>query len=417
MSSISQDFAPPFKLIAPFFILGGFFYLMSTFFIFSFTLEDLSFLNPKVLAFVHLFLLGFVMMIIFGAMAQLVPVVLEVGHFGVELFYAIWPLLLIGTILMVFGFLYSPALLPYGGVIVLTSMMIFVMEIFFTIFKVSKLNLVMSSVLISNTFLFFGIIFGLLMALAYAGTIDIDITALLHGHVYLVIGGYISITIMGLSIVLVPMFTLSHGFSMKPLEISISLMSIGVVLVVLGALFAVEPVEYAGYLLSIISLGFYFYIIYIIYSTRPRKENDVYAISLMFSYISMLVAIAIGVLYFITAKEEFLLASAWLLFFGFFAFLITGHIYKIIPFLVWFERFSPLVGKQKVPMLADMVPYKSSQAQFIFSAIGVVLVTIAILTKTEILISAGASFLVVGAGAFVRSVHYMIYFRAPLDTL
>jgi hypothetical protein len=411
MTPISQDFAPPFKLIAPFFILGSFFYLIASFFIFSFSVENLSFLDPKVLGFVHLFLLGFIMMIIFGAMAQLVPVVLEVGHFGVELFYAIWPLLLIGSTLMVFGFLFSPALLPYGGVVVLISMMIFVMEIFLTIFKVEKLTLVMSSILISNTFLFFGIIFGLLMALGYAGTIDVNISALLSSHVYLVIGGYISITIMGLSIVLVPMFTLSHGFSMKPLKISISMMSLGVVLVVLASLLGLTTLEYLGYLFSVVAMCVYFYLIYIIYSTRPRKENDVYAISLMFSYISMLVALVLSLLYFINTDETFLLASGWLLFYGFFAFLITGHIYKIIPFLVWFERFSPLVGKQKVPMLADMVPYKSSQAQFIFSAIGVVLVTIAILFESNAMIGAGASFLVVGAFAFVRSVFYMINFK------
>ncbi|MCD6173422.1 MAG: hypothetical protein J7J96_06485 [Sulfurimonas sp.] len=411
MSSISQDFAPPFKLIAPFFILGSFFYLISSLYIFSFNIEDLTFLNPEVLGFVHLFLLSFVMMTIFGAMAQLVPVVLEVGHFGVELFYAIWPLLLIGSVLMVFGFLFSPALLPYGGVIVLVSMMIFVMEIFMTIFKVEKLNLVMTSVLISNTFLFFGIIFGLLIALAYAGTIDLDITSLLRGHVYLVVAGYIIITIMGLSVVLVPMFTLSHGFSMRPLEIAIGLMTTGVVLVVISSIFNIMILEYLGYFLSAISLGFYFYLIYIIYDTRPRKENDVYAISLMFSYIAMLVSIVLGVLYFIMGSEELLLACGWVLIYGFFAFLITGHIYKIVPFLVWFERFSPLVGKQKVPMLADMVPYKSSQAQFIFSALGVVIVTIAILTKSDMLIGAGASFLVVGAVAFIRSLFYMINFE------
>ena len=411
MTPISQDFAPPFKLIAPFFILGSLFFLLSSFFIFSFSAADLNFLNPKVLGFVHLFLLGFVMMTIFGAMAQLVPVVLEVGHFGVELFYAIWPLLLIGAILMIFGFLFSPALLPYGGVIVLVSMMIFVMEIFMTIFKVKKLTLVMSSVLISNTFLFFGIIFGLLMALSYAGTIDLNIAAFLKGHVYLVLGGYISITIMGLSVVLVPMFTLSHGFSMRPLEIAMYLMSLGVVTVVVASLLDITFLEYVGYLLSAVSMLFYFKLIYVIYSTRPRKENDVYAISLFFSYISMLVAIVFGLLYFLFDSEVLLLASGWLLFYGFFAFLITGHIYKIIPFLVWFEKFSPLVGKQKVPMLADMVPYKSSQAQFIFSALGVVIVTIAILFQSDILIGAGASFLVVGAIAFVRSVFYMINFE------
>jgi hypothetical protein len=411
MNPISQDFAPPFKLIAPFFILGGMFYLISSFFIFTINAENLYFLDSSILAFVHLFLLGFVMMTIFGAMAQLVPVVLEVGHFGVELFYAIWPLLLIGSILMVFGFLYSPALLPYGGVIVLISMMIFVMEIFMTMFKVEKFNLVMSSVLISNTFLFFGIIFGLGMALSYAGTISLDIHALLKGHVYLVVAGYIIVTVMGLSIVLVPMFTLSHGFSTKPLEIAVTMMSIGVVLVVISALSDIIILEYLGYLLSIVSLGFYFYIIYIIYITRPRKENDIYAISLIFSYISMLVSIVLGVVYFFNSQEKFLLASGWFLFYGFIAFLITGHIYKIVPFLVWFERFSPLVGKQKIPMLADMVPYKSSQAQFIFSATGVIVVAVAILVQSDMLIGAGASFLVVGAIAFIRSLFYMINFQ------
>ena len=155
MFSISQDFAPPFKLISPFFILGSFFYLAAAIYMFFFSVENISIFDTKVLSLTHLFLLGFIMMTIFGAMAQLVPVVLEVGHFGVELFYAIWPLLAIGTILMSIGFLNYPALLPYGGVVVLIAMMIFVMEIFLTIKKVKKFNLVISSIFISNIFLFF----------------------------------------------------------------------------------------------------------------------------------------------------------------------------------------------------------------------------------------------------------------------
>ena len=411
MNSISQDFAPPFKLIAPFFIIGGFFYVLATLALFLLDVQELLYTSPVVISFTHLFLLGFVMMTIFGAMAQLVPVVLEVGHFGVELFYAIWPLLLVGTLLMVGGFLYSPALLPYGGTVVLISMMIFVGEIFLTIKKVKKLNLVMSSVLISNTFLFFGIIFGLLMALAYAGTISLDISQMLRAHVYSVIGGYIGITIMGLSIVLVPMFTLSHSFSLTPLRIAITLMTLGVTSVILSSLFNREVLEYLGYFLAFLALPFYFYIIYIIYKTRPRKENDIYAISMMYAYSAMLIALFLAIVYFVLHEEVFLLASAWVLFFGFFGFMITGHIYKIIPFLVWFERFSPLVGKQKIPMLADMVPYKSSQAQFVFSGIGVVLVTFAIVTKSEALLHGGASFLFFGGLAFVRSMLYMINFK------
>ncbi len=411
MFSISQDFAPPFKLISPFFILGSLFYLLATIYLFFFSSDNLFILDAKVLSFVHLFLLGFVMMVIFGAMAQLVPVVLEVGHAAVELFYAIWPLLGIGTLLMVAGFLGYPALLPYGGMIVLISMMIFVLEIFTTMRKVEKLNIVMSSVLISNTFLFFGIIFGLVMALGYAGTIEVDIMPLLRSHVYLVIGGYVTMTLMGLSVVLLPMFGLSHGFSMKPLEIAMTLMSLSVVLVVVSSFIKFVIIGYIAYALAVISLLFYFYLVYNIFKTRARKEIDIYVQSLIYAYISMLVTLVFGVTYLFVAYEPLLLASGWLLFFGFFGFAITGHIYKIVPFLVWFERFSPLVGKEKVPMLADMVPPKSSHAQFVFCALGVSLVTVAILLQDETLIKAGASFLVVGAIALVRNVLYMINYR------
>ncbi|EQB35528.1 hypothetical protein M947_09610 [Sulfurimonas hongkongensis] len=411
MFSISQDFAPPFKLISPFFILGGVFYLLASIYIFFFTADNLFVQDTKVLSFVHLYLLGFVMMVIFGAMAQLVPVVLEVGHSAVELFYAIWPLLGIGTLLMAVGFLGYPALLPYGGTVVLISMMIFVMEIFSTIKKVKKFSLVISSVLISNTFLFFGIIFGLTMALGYAGVIEVDIISLLRSHVYLVIGGYIIVTLMGLSVVLLPMFGLSHGFSMRPLEISITLMSISVVLVVISSFVQYFFIEYTAYALAVISMFIYFYMTYTIFKTRARKEIDIYVMSLFFGYISMVVAVTFGVLYLFISYEPLLLASGWLMFFGFFGFVITGHMYKIIPFLVWFERFSPLVGKQKVPMLADMLPKKSSHAQFVFGAIGVSIIALAILMQNDTMIKAGASFLVVGAFALFRNVFFMINYK------
>ncbi len=411
MFSISQDFAPPFKLIAPFFILGSLFYLVSVAYIFFISAENISMLDTKILGFVHLFLLGFIMMTIFGAMAQLVPVVLEVGHFGVELFYAIWPLLSIGTIMMAFGFFSYPMLLPFGGVVVLISIMVFIMEIFLTIKKVKKFNLVMKSILLSNTFLFFGIIFGLVMALGYSGLIEVDINALLKSHVFLVVVGYVTITIMGLSVVLLPMFGLSHGFSTKPLEKAIIIVCSAVLFVVISSFIKLAFLEYAGYILATLGLFIYFYFVQTIYKTRARKEIDIYAKSLIFSYFSLIVSLILGFCYLIVGFEPLLLSSGWMMFFGFFSFAVTGHVYKIIPFLVWFERFSPLVGKQKVPMLVDMLPKKSSSAQFVFCATGVIVVAVAILLQNDALIKAGASFLFVGALAFVRSVFYMINYK------
>ena len=166
--AVSQDFAPPFKLIVPYFIIGISFFVVSVILLFGFDISQLGSTDASTLSWVHIFLLGFVMMVIFGAMAQLVPVVLEVGHFAVDLYYIIYPLLFIGTLLMGYGFIDNPALLPYGGIVVLISLLILVLETFLTIKKVKKLNLVMTTVVLANSFLFIGLIFGILMALAYA---------------------------------------------------------------------------------------------------------------------------------------------------------------------------------------------------------------------------------------------------------
>ena len=177
--AVSTDFAPPFKLIAPYFKIGATFFVISVVMLFGFDISNLSSIDTLTLSWVHIFLLGFVMMMIFGAMAQLVPVVLEVGHAAIDLYYVIYPLLFIGTILMGYGFSNVPQVLPYGGIVVLISLLIFVFETFLTIKKVQKFNLVMTTVLIANTFLFIGLIFGIIMALGYAGTIDINLS-LIH---------------------------------------------------------------------------------------------------------------------------------------------------------------------------------------------------------------------------------------------
>jgi len=409
--AISQDFAPPFKLISPYFIIGSLFFVISSILLFGFDISSINTMQHTTLSWVHIFLLGFVMMVIFGAMAQLVPVVLEVGHFAVELYYIIYPLLLIGTVLMGYGFLSSPALLPYGGIVVLISLMIFVLETFLTIKKVKKLNLVMMSVLLANTFLFLGLIFGILMALGYAGTIDIDIFALLKAHIYLVLAGYVGVTIMGMSLILLPMFWLSHSFSWKPVTYALWTICIAVMFVMFSSIFNSSVLESSGYVLTLCALILYFYQIYIIFKTRVRMDKDIYLYSLIFSYFSLIMTIILGFIYLLSPSEPLLLTIGWILFLGYITFIINGHLYKIVPFLVWYERFSPLIGKQKVPMLADMVPIKSAKLQFVFSSIGVVLGAIGILFTSNDMFKAGVSFLVIGSIFMLKDLLYMINFK------
>jgi hypothetical protein len=413
MFNISKDFAPPFKMIEPFFMTGAIFYFLGTLFL-LFLHPSNGHLDFAIVGWAHWFMLGFVMMVIFGAMAQLVPVVVEVGHFSVDMYYVIFPTLLVGTLLMVVGFWWLPVVLPYGGLLVLVSMVTFLAETLLTLKRAARMTLTVKSVLVSNIFLTLAIVIGFLMSLAIGGDTALDINRWIGTHVVLVLGGYVTLTIIGLSMILLPMFGLSHGFDWRPVERSFWLMTGGVS----GHLFATMVgwsfLAYMAMVVMYVAVGFYIYQIYIIYGTRARKAHDIYAKSMYVGYASLSLSALLGILTLLVESEQIVLAAVWFLIMGFVAFLVNGHLYKIVPFLVWFERYSPLVGKEKVPMLHEMFPAKKADYQFWFSTVGMVIAGTGLLFGSETLFKGGVSLLVVGAGFMLSSVKFMLSFGKEL---
>jgi hypothetical protein len=396
MNPISKDFAPPLKLIAPFFRFGVIFYLLSMLGLLFFD-ATFSYQQMDVAGWIHLFLLGFVMMVIFGAMAQLIPVVLEVGHVVVDVYYIILPLLGIGTLVMVSGFWMMPLLLPYGGLLVLIAMLIFAFENIATLKKTELKTLTVRTVAWSNAYLLLGILTGFAIALGLAGDIGIDVALMLKAHVYAVLGGYVMLTIMGLSLTLIPMFSLAHGFDETPIRRAFNLLIVGVAVVFLGALFGTEWFMYIGYLISFSGVIFYLWQIYIIAMLTVRKELDVWAKSMIFAFGSLIFSMMTGLIFLLTNAEEMLHTSVWFFLLGFVSSMITGHLYKIVPFLVWFERFAPLVGKEKVPMLHEMYSKEGANMMFNFTVAGVILGGAALLFESDILFKSAASFMLIGA--------------------
>jgi hypothetical protein len=396
MNPISRDFAPPLKLIAPFFRYGVIFYLLSMLALLFFA-PTFDYQQMDVAGWIHLFMLGFVMMIIFGAMAQLIPVVLEVGHVAVDVYYIILPLLAIGTLLMVAGFWLMPALLPYGGLMVLIAMIIFASENIATLKKTELKTLTVRTVAWSNGYLLLGILTGFAIALGLTGDLGINVSLMLKAHVYAVLGGYVMLTIMGLSLTLIPMFSLAHGFDEVPVKRAFNLLISGVGVVFLGAVLGFEWIMNVGYLVSFVGVLFYIWQIYIIAKLTVRKELDVWAKSMIFAFGSLIVSMITGVIALLTDIQAVLHTAVWFFLLGFVSSMITGHLYKIVPFLVWFERFAPLVGKEKVPMLHEMYSKEGAKMMFAFTSAGVVLGGLGLLFENDILFKAGASFLFTGA--------------------
>ena len=396
MLAISKDFAPPLKLIAPFFKVGAGFYLLAMMTLLAFD-ATFSYQDFSVAGWIHLYLLGFVMIIIFGAMAQLIPVVLEIGHAIVDLYYVILPLLVIGTLMMVGGFWIDPILLTYGGLFVLISMIIFAFEALATLKKAERKSLTVKTILVSNTYLLLGILTGFAIALGFSGAIAIDTDSFIKAHVYAVLGGFVLLTIMGLSLTLIPMFSLAHGFDEAPIKKGFNIISLGVGAVFIGALLGENLVQLLGYLITMVGIVFYIYQIYIIYELTVRKEMDIWAKSLIFAFVSLIISLFLGAIYLLGMSSSWLHASLWFYMVGFISFIINGHLFKIVPFLIWFERFAPLVGKEPVPMFGQMYPKDKAEMLFWFSSIGTILGGVALLIESDFMFKSAASLLFVGA--------------------
>ena len=411
LMNISQQFAPPFKLVGSFFVSAMLILFIGIVLLFNFDINSLHTQNAFVLSWVHLFLLGFVMMSIFASMAQLLPVVLEVEHFSIDLYYVVNPLLFIGTILIFFGFYKYPVILSYGGVIVFISFFIFLFESFLTIKKVKKLNFLSTTVLVANIFLLLGLIVAIILSFVYSGNLDLDIKALMLSHVYLVFVGYLGITIISMSYILIPMFWLSHSFNNIYLKLAFYSISVGVVLVVLSQILKFKLFENLGYFVVLIGFILFIYQLYLIFKTKVRKQKDIYYKYIVFSVVNFVTALILVCLYFIVLNDYFLVVAGFIFLLGFLTPIITAHLYKIIPFLVWFHRFAPLVGKQKVPMLADMVPIKSSDFGFVFYFVGFVLSLIAFSLSSDILFKSAISFLLIGTSFIIKDVFYIINYK------
>jgi len=276
-------------------------------------------------------------------------------------------------------------------------MIIFAFENMMTLKKTKLRTLTVKTVVWSNGYLLLGILTGFALALGLAGNLGIDISLMLKAHVYAVLGGYVLLTIMGLSLTLIPMFSLAHGFEQKAVERAFTLVISGVGLVFIGALLGLQWLMFIGYAVNFSGLLFYLWQMYVIAKLTVRKELDVWAKSIIFAFISLILSLILGVLYLLTSIESILHASVWFLLLGFVSSFITGHLYKIVPFLVWFERFAPLVGKEKVPMLHEMYSKEGAAIMFWFTASGVLLCGFGLLFESGTLFKAGGSFLFMGA--------------------
>lgn len=372
--SLATEMAPPFVLVAHFFTAGVGFLLLSVFVLpLLATQVEGYFISSLMAAFSHLYLLGFVMMIIFGAMYQLLPVVLEAPIFSKDFAYIQFYMYCVGVILLVCGFTFDGyhLLIPYGAVITYVSMLIFCINVFITFYQLERWNIVAKFLFMATFFLFVSVSIGFIVGLNLEhGFLGIDMDYWIKAHMLGTLGGFVMMVIMGVAMVLLPMFSLAHGYSQKWIESVLYVHSLSISLGMLALLLEYAVVIYVAIALFILSSLLFVIQMGVIFNVRVRKQNDYWVRNVVFA------------LFCFTCNSVVMwfepILGGVLIFFGFLLPLIVGHIYKILPFLIWYEKFSPLVGKQKVPLLHQMIHTLIADIQTYMLFVAVIFLSLAV---------------------------------------
>ena len=359
-----NTFAPPFKLVGGYFIIGILFLFASLFAYFRADFATLPVLETA--GFLHIFFVGFVISIIMGALYQLTSVILEkpfstiTGAITNLFFFAI------GLTAMSYGMISGKTgFMHGGGMVLLLSLMFFGVTYLISFMDNEKRSVAAFMLFFSAIFLLIGISLGFCLLMIFSGTLPLDFETTLKYHVYFVLG-FVFFVVVGVATVLLPMFALAHDLKFTLSKLAFCFYILG------GVLLAVKDL-YAYFAFAAAFISFVCEAAYIL-KKRVRKAYDYWNLNIIVSLAAFVAFCGFAIL-------DMLDVAVFLLIYGFLYAFIVAHLYKIAPFLIWYHYVAPFVGKRKVPLLDHMIIKKPTYLGIAFNVASLLLYCIGALFK------------------------------------
>jgi hypothetical protein len=369
-----------------------------------------SFRIPAIWSAAHLLILGWALMVAMGAMYQLVPVAFLTKIWNEKFGFIQFFVTAIGIASFSWMLYVSPqnALLP--GILMLLGILMFLFQMFMTLRKQAKPNILTAFVGSALVCLFLTIFLGITLIYSLQTGFGAEYyQAIFKSHLLMGVTGWFTLLIFGFSYKMAPMFSLSHGFPMVHARYVYGLYISGLVITLLSFFTSNDLLLKAGFFLLLAGFSIFSWHISIIIKKRLKKKLDK-----PFSF--SIVAIGLGNIIHLAAfialwSEQFskligpfvyLYLMLWIVL------SITGYLYKIVPFLWWTFKYSKEIGKNAVPSLKDMMNEKIVIPLFTLFAVSVVSVFFSIIFK---------SILLFNIGQFVLSIVFTIIALSILSVL
>lgn len=421
MFGLSTQRAPSPTLVVPYFIFSAIAFLIFSVLLF-FSIPELSmhFMNPKILALTHFAALGWISMIIMGALYQLVPVIFETGLYSQKLGKFNFIIFGTGILGMVWSFWtlhFKNWLFLFGGLVFL-AFMIFSFNIFKSISRSAKSHFAGKLVLSAIFWLLITGLLGFLLTLNYTFPfLKQDQFNLLKTHAHFGMIGWLLFLVMGVSAVLIPMFLVSHdlkeGFLKKALYIcNFALLLISIDLIVFAG------TQWIPVYLLIFFFGFSYFLRYIFDSYRKKlRKLDIGMKHSMISFVFLLIPGVLAVFLSLSGWKmmpdihQLIIPYGMSIFIGFFSNLILGQMYKTLPFILWLHRYKHLVGKNEIPMPKDLYSESLAQWQYYIYLLAVLFFALGFLFEMAFLLYSGAALLILTALLFNINVLIIVLFK------
>lgn len=262
----------------------------------------------------------------------------------------------------------------------------FIFQMAKTLAKREEKNAMFYLITTAITCLFLTILAGFLLVWNFAFGGILSHASILYSHVTLGVAGWFTLLIFSFSYKLVPMFSLSHGFSMKGAKPAYFTYVLGLILLILSFWINAPIIQTVSWLILFISFGFFVLDMKEILKKRLKKKLDK---PFRFALIAIVNGLIIHFVAFIFSLFGIHNPSvwAWLIFLYIMCwviFSILGYLYKIVPFLWWTHKYSERIGKEKVPTLKDMIDEKLSVILFSFMYIALAGIIISVVFQSGI---------------------------------
>ncbi len=344
----------------------------------------LPLLAPATLVTVHLITLGWLTILILGALHQFVPVIAARSEATGWPALASLLIIVVGLAGMEAGFLalagvIAPAaiaFLPVGGTLVFVGVVLAATPLVRTLWSAQPLPFAARFVLAALLYLLVTLALGVTFAsvFAFPATVHWDTMSTQGLRLHLLSGliGWFTLTAMGVSYRLLSMFTLAPEergrLGDAVLWLTLGGLSAAWVLGAIDAWVSAVPaaLEALAYLVLASGVALYLYDMARLLRARKRRKLELNATMAVAALAALGICLVAAILAAATGRLAALAgALGYLFFFGWLSGLALSQLYKIVPFVTWLARYGALLGKQPVPRVQDLVDEARDRPWFI----------------------------------------------------